>query len=252
MPPRADPPGNRHDAFIGSGGGQVTLVVYLPAALIPYTRNRSTHARRPRGVDVFGGDNGGRPIDWAKVSGAGYGFAFLKASEGEHTTDKQFAHNWTATRSAGVVRGAYHYLDGDSNGAAQAQHFCAVLAANGGLLADDVPPILDLESLGNESAKDLAATAHAFLDAAEATLQRPFMIDTGIYFAGNDGTFGDMPLWVPRYGDIEDPGVPHGWTDWAFWQTSETGEVRGIDGPCDGTSFHRETPADRQAWVAGH
>src|ERR1035438_8634378 len=186
-----------------------------------------------RGVDVFAGDNDGLPINWNLVSASGFAFAFCKAAEGNAHIDKQFTYNWKQTRASGLIRGAYHYLDGDSNGAAQAQHFCAVLAANGGLLADDLPLALDLESLGNESAKDLAATAHAFLDAAEATLQRRFTIYTGIYFAGNDGTFGDHPLWVPRYTNAQDPGCPPGWDSWQFWQTSEGGTVPGISGPCD-------------------
>jgi lysozyme len=37
--------------------------------------------------------------------------------------------------------------------------------------------------------------------------------------------------------------VPRPWTDWTFWQDSESGDVPGVEGPCDTNSFNGDLDA---------
>ena len=62
-------------------------------------------------------------IDWTKVKNDGIVFAFMKATQGLRFVDPRFKLNWAATEKAGIIRGAYHFLEADQDGAAQAKHF---------------------------------------------------------------------------------------------------------------------------------
>jgi GH25 family lysozyme M1 (1,4-beta-N-acetylmuramidase) len=90
------------------------------------------------GIDVYAGDNGVKPIDWAKVCGADFPFAFLKATEGHTLTDSAYYQNRLASRDAGLLSGPYHYFLPGGTAALQATHFCNTVMA-GGMHPDDLP-----------------------------------------------------------------------------------------------------------------
>lgn len=48
-------------------------------------------------------------INWSKVARNHIAFAYIKASEGGDFTDQSYALNWTASKGAGLARGAYHF-----------------------------------------------------------------------------------------------------------------------------------------------
>ena len=58
-------------------------------------------------------------IDWTKVKNDGIVFAFMKATQGLRFVDPRFKLNWAATEKAGIIRGAYHFLEADQDGAAR-------------------------------------------------------------------------------------------------------------------------------------
>src|SRR6516165_7639969 len=72
------------------------------------------------GVDVSGhqGD-----IDWLSLAAGGVAFAYIKATEGGDFRDKQFQKNWDGARTAGMLRGAYHFFTQCRSGADQATNF---------------------------------------------------------------------------------------------------------------------------------
>src|ERR1700729_3325754 len=85
-------------------------------------------------------------IDWGMVKDMRVGdiqlsFAFIKATEGLGNEDAYFDRNWKKSKSAGVVRGAYHYFLATKNGKAQAENFINSVT----LLPGDLPPVLDIE-----------------------------------------------------------------------------------------------------------
>ena len=116
------------------------------------TCRRSASARRSRrtsvaagatlqGVDVsvYDGD-----VDWAQVKSSGRAFGIAKATEGSSLTDAEFATNWPAMKSAGIVRSAYHFFHCDTDPATQASFFLGVMGA---LEPGDLPPSLDFEDI---------------------------------------------------------------------------------------------------------
>jgi lysozyme len=47
------------------------------------------------------------------------------------------------------------------------------------------------------------------------------------------GYFDGYPLWVANYQQFPTPSDPALDRDWDFWQFSNTGQVKGIEGPVD-------------------
>ncbi|HEV3469607.1 MAG TPA: GH25 family lysozyme, partial [Pyrinomonadaceae bacterium] len=49
--------------------------------------------------------------------------------------------------------------------------------------------------------------------------------------------FGRYPLWVAHYGPVPSP-LPRGWSNWTFWQYSQSLRVGGVGGPADHDYFN--------------
>ena len=96
-------------------------------------------AKYVRGIDVASWEPN---INWEKVCAQGIGFAFIKASQADFT-DPKFDSHWAGSKQAGVLRGAYHFLDPRVDSRVQAETFLSKVK----LEAGDLPPVLDLEEL---------------------------------------------------------------------------------------------------------
>lgn len=185
-------------------------------------------------------------IDWAKVKADDISFAFLKASQGQTFRDSMFITNAAGARRAGVLVGAYHYMDAASTDAAkkEAANFAAAIAEAGGIEAFQLPPAMDYEEIQDGmSTSDVHAVAMAFLTEIERlTGVRP-IIYTYIGFASNfDASFSSYDVWMARY-STSPPADTLAWKRWTFLQYSDgtVGDERpgggrkvaGIDGPVD-------------------
>lgn len=81
-------------------------------------------------------------INWSAVAAAGIQFVFIKASEGQTVVDPRFSVNWTGAKSAGILRGAYHFFRPAIPPQAQAENFLTLLQ---GVDPAELAPVLDLE-----------------------------------------------------------------------------------------------------------
>jgi lysozyme len=210
-----------------AGFGAWTGVLHLPYP---------SRAEFPvQGVDV---SNHQGAIDWPRVRASGFGFAYVKASEGRTFTDPEFATLSAGARRAGLKVGAYHYFTFCSDGAAQAERF---LAASGGRVPGDLPPVVDLEFGGNCSRRPTPAEfdrEYAAFDArVTAAFGRPPVLYTTSDFAAKylddaqrrRSRLAGRRLWVR-----ETLGRASGRCErWAFWQYADRGRVDGIAGPVD-------------------
>lgn len=200
-----------------------------------------------QGIDVshYQGD-----IDWAKVKADDISFAFIKASQGQSFRDSMFVTNAAGARKAGVLVGAYHFIDAASTDAAkkEAANFAAAIVDAGGIEAFQLPPVMDYEELQDGmDASDVHAVAMAFLTEIERlTGVRP-IIYTYIGFASNfDASFSAYEVWMARYSTTP-PVDTAAWKRWTFLQYSDgtVGDERpgggrkvaGIDGPVDLNEF---------------
>ena len=93
-----------------------------------------------RGIDVSQWQGA---IQWSRLPGAGVRFAIIRLSN-NMSLDTRFNENWAAARTAGVLRGAYHYFNPTTSATGQANFFVDHLLSRG--FGDgDLPPMLDIE-----------------------------------------------------------------------------------------------------------
>jgi Glycosyl hydrolases family 25 len=198
-------------------------------------------AGRAQGIDVsnFAGD-----FDWASTSGLSFGIC--RASQGlggsgTNSPDPYLAWNWPRIKAKGLVRGAYHFLNPNLSGAAQASYFVQAVSAVGLETTDML--WLDNETAG-ASAAGVAACARDFM--TELRSLRPHN-PSGVYSyydfisSGNCAGLGSYPLWLAIYQSAT-PTAPAPWSSWTFWQSG--GASNHDDDVFDGTA------AELGAWIS--
>jgi lysozyme len=223
----------------GCGGGAGPIdVAELPRGMVK-TSFPKPHDYPIHGIDVskFQGD-----IDWNAVASSGVKFAWIKATEGGDRADAQFQANWTGAKTAGVPRGAYHFV-----------YWCrppmeemAFFEQNAPVEDDALPPVLDVE------ATPTSKTCHRHLTQAGAAAdmkvmleemerhygKRPIIYTTVDFYEAilSDGAFSDYPIWVrsTKY----HPAVKYGSRAWNFWQYQSDGRTPGINGAVDRDVFY--------------
>ncbi|HVF58049.1 MAG TPA: glycoside hydrolase family 25 protein [Pyrinomonadaceae bacterium] len=179
-------------------------------------------------------------IEWAQVKNAGVGFAFAKATEGAGDVDPLFASHWNLMKEVGLVRGAYHFFHASQDAVAQANHFTQTVR----LEAGDLPPVIDLELNDGVGNSQLVAGVRAWLETVEAATNRTPIIYTMSSFwnAHMTNEFGGYPLWIAHY-NVEPQPLPSGWTNWTFWQYSQSLAISGVHGNVDHDYFNGSAAA---------
>lgn len=204
----------------------------------PHKGVARAHKMPIKGIDVsvWQGD-----IDWSQVRAAGIEFAYLKATEGGDHIDPNFLNNWAAARSAGVPRGAYHFIYWCRPAHEQAVWFILNVPAD----PEALPPVLDLEWNGHSptcSKKIPAETARemigVLLAAMEAhTGKRPIIYtDTRFHADVLQGHFDEYSFWLRSV--AAEPHEIFEKRPWIMWQYTTTGRVSGIKGDVDLNAFN--------------
>jgi lysozyme len=183
-----------------------------------------------RGMDVSYYDD---VTDWTTARQAGIEFAFIRVSDGTQFHDPKFAAYWASAKASGVIRSAYQFFRPDQDPIAQAD---LLLQTMGPLEPGDLPPVIDVEVADGRSHAQVAAAVRAWVDRVSAAIDRPPIVYTGFY-AWADLTGGadqaSSPLWIAQYTTAPCPTIPSAWTQWQFWQQTDTGAVAGVSGALD-------------------
>ena len=198
------------------------------------------------GIDVSYWDAG---IDWPKVRATGQRFVFVKATEGNTYQDPTYDDNWFGAKSAGLLRGAYHFFHCNIDPKKQADNFINYVKSykdNG-----ELPHVLDLETHDNVKKEKIIPAVKAYLDRVEAAFGKKPIIYSGYFFlqdylseagGGPPMWAKDYPLWIAQYPNQYTPGMapllPRGWFKWTIWQYSEKGVVNGINADVDMDLFN--------------
>jgi lysozyme len=171
-----------------------------------------------------------------KVKHIRLGFAFMKATEGLTYSDPYFKRNWRKARSAGMVRGAYHFFIARKDAKKQAQNFID----NVELVSGDLPPVLDVEGAFGLPAEQVRKNVKIWLDVVEAYYGVRPIIYTYVDFYDKylQGHFEEYPLWVAHYLQPNRPRISR---KWSFWQHSEKGRVNGILSKVDFNVFNGDS-----------
>ena len=191
-------------------------------------------------------------INWSGVAAAGKKFAIVRVSDGTGTLDSQFARNWSGAKAAGLIRGTYQFFRASEDATAQANLVINQLNSVGGLQADDLPVVADVEVSDGQSTATIASKLTTWMARVQQGTGRVPLVYTSPGVWGNMGNpqgFSSYILWVAHYG-VQCPLMPSGWTTWKFWQYSSTGSVGGISGNVDLDRFNGSL-ADLQAFARG-
>lgn len=198
------------------------------------------------GIDVSYWNAG---IDWPKVRATGQRFVFVKASESSAYKDPTFDDNWFGAKSAGLLRGAYHFFRCNVDAKKQADSFIDYVKS----FNDDgeLPPVLDIETHDGQRRDKILLAAKTWLERVEAAFGKKPIIYSGKYFlqdyfsetgGGPPSWAKDHALWLAQYPDSYVPGMepflPRGWFKWTFWQYSEKGRINGINSNTDLNIFN--------------
>lgn len=198
-----------------------------------------------RGIDVseHQGD-----INWEEVGEAGKGFTFIKATEGMDHKDAYFERNWTESRDAGLVRGAYHFFTFRSPGLEQAKNFIETVPVD----ETSLPPTIDIEFGGNSREMPTRGAfddeLRDFIGEIESHYYRkPILYVTyESYEAFIEGDFEDCSIWIRDL--FKEPRLSDG-RHWSFWQYSPRGRVSGISGYVDLNVFNGDREEfDEMIW----
>jgi lysozyme len=172
--------------------------------------------------------------DFVETANAGLAAVVLKATQGKGFVDPTFLPRADEARAAGLLVGAYHFLDA-TNPAEQAAHFLTVAVSEGMVnwLAIDWEPYP-----ASQANLMQAATAAASVQAATGTWPVLYTI-RGMLSAPNK-TLSNCPLWLAEYGTR--PICPPGFATWRLWQHTDgqvgsaVVPVPGV-GRCDRSKF---------------
>lgn len=202
-------------------------------------------------------------LDCTALAENGVAGVIVKATQGVSVLDPTCAARLQAARQAGLLTGAYHWLDPAQPAAQQVEFFFAH-AASAQLLA------LDLEQYWSDwadrknprkrfSAKRIADRAMQWLTLVERLSGRRPLVYTGAWFvdeylAGQAEWLRDYPLWIAAYIYPKTPPItcswqafrerylpitrrprlPKGCSTWALWQfTGDKFTLPGVSGRVD-------------------
>jgi len=174
-----------------------------------------------RGIDVSQWQG---EIDWQAVADSGIEFAIIRATVGD-ADDPYWQENYRKATEAGLLLGAYHYLQAGVGG--QAGTFARAVAGK------DLPLGCWADIEDDELTADKCA---AFFQYADPQIEQPI----GIYTSKSKFDRFGVPswaagrkLWVADWRDVDSPALPLAWTEWEFWQQTSDGAVPGIVGRVD-------------------
>lgn len=187
-----------------------------------------------------------KQVDWHEVAESGVKFAFCKATEGVGYVDPTFKKNWHGIKSAGLMRGAYHFARVSKSDTlledaeAEANHFCDTVLNEcpGKLLRDgDFPLVLDIEwdkRAKGIKGREIVIWVRRFLHVVNTRTGRPPIVYTGPSFwkyrLVSTMDFAGYPLWSANYRKRikQIPGWPA-----KIWQFTGKGTCPGIRGKVD-------------------
>jgi lysozyme len=155
-------------------------------------------------------------------------FVFIRASAGLDGTDTEYKRNWKQSKKAGFIRGAYHYYRPDENSIKQADNFIKTVKLGKG----DLPPVLDIEKVsGVQSIDSLKSGLRKWLVKVEAHYGvKPIIYSGESYYTDFlKDEFNEYHLWIANYSFFEEEIRK----EWLFWQFTDKGAVKGIDGTVD-------------------
>ena len=200
-------------------------------AASPITNTTSYNVSDIIGIDISKYQG---TVNFEEIKAAGIRYVLIRATEGITYQDAEYTSNYTSANAAGITIGAYHFYETNDDPIAQLRNFTNIVTLKPG----DLPPVVDIERLHNQDEAKLAENIQIFLDGVELHYGAKPIIYSGLNFSNKYLTgFGDYPLWLAEY-KVDEPKLPKGWTNWTFWQWSQSDTIIGINGKVDADRYN--------------
>ncbi len=178
------------------------------------------------GVDISKWDDAyetPQKINFEKMKAAGAAFVYFKVSQ-SNWADRVFLSSWQDAKTAGLLRGGYHYLDWTCSAVTQAIAFTKFLKPDPG----ELPPVCDFEHKPVPDGVDPRAELLAFLTHVEDGMGRVPAIYTspGYWreFGSSSLSWSRFSLWVANWTSSPKPTIPLPWKSYIFWQYTCQGD----------------------------
>jgi GH25 family lysozyme M1 (1,4-beta-N-acetylmuramidase) len=217
---------------------------------------------RTLGVDI---SEWSGKVDFGKMKSAGVEFCYTKACQ--LLKDAQFSNYWPAMKQAGLLRGAFAYLDWRDSELKQAKLFTDTLGGDVG----ELPPMLDLEMDPTPyklSPALVQGKVWNWIQAVEKTTGRVPIIYCGAYFwtqwMTSDPGWLKYPFWLAWYSSEAyinfisllkgwHHGAPKPWPDWLVWQdaANASGYQYGTQALSIDRDWFNGDLAALKAWASG-
>ena len=177
-----------------------------------------------RGIDIS--HHQGK-IDWnqlqrAKIGDEPLSFVFMKATEGMSLIDREFDYNFKEAKEHGFIRGVYHFFVPGVPAKLQANHFIQKAKLEPG----DLPPVLDIETVGSLSPEEIRYSTLSWLNIVEEEFGVTPILYTNYTFKKkylNSSDFNKYPFWIAHYYVKK---LPYD-GEWKFWQHTDKGSLPG-------------------------
>jgi lysozyme len=183
--------------------------------------------------------------DWKALSTA-IGGVFMRCTVGDYYTDTSFASHWSNAKNVGLPCAPYHVIAPADVAmtrkiTAKAQMDLFFKAMDG--KSPDMPVVLDCELSRNQTKDYITALiAECIALASNHFGKRPIIYTRKTwfdYFTNPHPEFKTCDLFAARYATTLTGPWSDGyykfrdWTEWKFWQWSDTGTLPGITGAVD-------------------
>lgn len=225
----------------------------------------------PNIIDMYHGDNRENLPDFKAIADIGIWGIIHKASQGTSYTDPKFSDRIAAAGAAGLLVGAYHFLDA-SDPIAQADHFLSITdtasGSHGGLLLavdfeksaqSETPALHQLQTFMSEIDKQTRISCVLYSgDLIRATMQP---LPGGHMHGDMIGAvdfFRVHRLWLAEYGPHEN--IPFPWNSggeaetiappW-LWQYKSSGHMPSVIGDTDLNYYAGSREQLTSEWIYG-
>ena len=203
--------------------------VFLPLVMSEFVVAGEYEMTKTLGIDVSrwqDNNSTAQQMDFTKSVAMGAKFVFIKSSQ-RLWTDEDIIYNWKSAKNAGLLRGAYHFLDWDVSPKEQAQYAWSIIEHDPG----ELPPVIDFEYWNPPPPNAYDLLWQYVVEIERLSGIKP-IIYTGAFFWKQYGTqsqiWKNYPLWIASYSNqayMED-NVKNltPWDKWHFWQYTDKGD----------------------------
>ena len=171
-----------------------------------------------KGIDI---SNWQGNVDFNKVKNAGYEIVYIKATEGQHTLDKNFNTNYANAKASGINIGFYHFLHGNENGKTQAEWMYSNIKDK----EFQCKIAIDVEVTDGANADTLSQIVCDFAETIKSLTGKEVVLYTYTSFLGANlnSSIDKYPLWIAEYG-VNKPNISR---NYIGWQYADNGQVDG-------------------------